>query len=293
MWLLALPLAILLTALAVAVAFLVYLLLRFAVWALQGGSQVQVPWTVEAFDRASRFAERRRTRDGGFLRPADPHHCALVFWKRSRGCGLEPVLRDAVTGFTGIETVAADFSLEGRGERWLITSTTLKRKGLCIDGPHYEPWSACAGSALARVDFSRYLDSAQLWADLEGRIRDRTVRHQSAPWAFVTGRTSPHRVTCSGLIGNAILGQSATQAAAALRQALKERFTYGEITPADIARCASILGLPEMHTGEPFRLMPVLGRALGLSSLLGIGADRAVGNATSRLASEISPDILK
>jgi hypothetical protein len=285
------PLALLLAALAAAGAFLLFLLFRFAAWALQGGSQVRVPWTVEVLRHpTSRFAERRRTRDGAFLRTADPHHCTLVFWRRSLSRSLdlvrlEQVMRDAVTGFTGIETIAADFSLEGRGERWLITSTALKRQGLCIDGPHYEPWSACAGSALARVDFSRHLNSAQLLADLKERIRDRTVHHQCAPWAFVTGRTSPHRVTCSGLIGAAILRQPTSPAAMALQQALKERFTYGEVTPADMARCASILELRETHTGEPFRLIRVLRRAPGPKPL--------ARRATRPLAADISPDILK
>jgi hypothetical protein len=262
-WLLAPPFAVI----AASAAFLLFLLVRFIVWAIQGGSRVFVPWTTEGLPRTSRFAERRRTRDGASLGPVDPGRCALVFWRRSRGCGWEPTLRDAITGFTGVETIAADFSLEGAGERWLVTSTALHRKGLSIDGPHYEPWPACGGSALARIDLSGLLDSAQLLKDLEDRIADRAVRHLCAPWAFVMGRTSPHRVTCSGLIGEAILRQPGSPAAVALRQALRGRFTYGEITPADIARAAAILGLRETHTGSPFLLKPVAARPLGLRFL--------------------------
>jgi hypothetical protein len=293
--LLALPFAILLFPLAAAGVFFLFLLFRFAGWALRGGSQVRVPWTAEGIPRASRFAERRRTRDGAFLQTADPSQCSLVFWRRSRGCGLDPILRDAITGLTGIETIAADFSLEGRGERWLITSTSLQRKGLSMDGPHYEPWSACAGSAVARVNLSAHLDAARLLADLEERIGDPAVRHQRAPWAFVFGWTSvgwtsvgracSRRVTCSGLIGEAILRQAASPAAAALRQALKERFTYGEITPADMARCASILGLRETRTGQPFQLRPALGRVFGLRT-----PDLA-GRTRAPLLPKIAPDI--
>ena len=297
-WLLALLFATLFTALAAAGVFLLFLLVRFAAWALQGGSHVRVPWTAEGLPRRSRFAERRRSRDGACLRAADASHGALVFWKRSAGCGIDPILRDAITGFTGIETIAADFSLEGRGERWLITSTSLQRKALSMDGPHYEPWSACAGPALARVDLSAHLDTARLLADLEERIADHAVRHQRAPWAFIVGWTSvgrgnSRRVTCSGLIGEAILRQAASPAAAALRQALKERFTYGEITPADIARCASILGLRETHTGQPFRLRPALGRAFAFRILAGRTGTPLMPKIMPKIPDILSPDILK
>lgn len=254
-WALAIPLLLA----AAGGAFLLFLVGRFICWALRGGRRVSIPWTVKGLPRMSRFAERRRSRDGASLKALDPNECTLVFWRRSWECGWEPILRDIVTGFTGIETVAADFSLEGDGERWLITSTALNRQRLSIDGPHYEPWRACKGSAIARVDLSRYLDGARLRSDLEECIADRSVRHQRSPWAFIAGRTNPKRVTCSGLIGQAILLQPASRAAVALREALDDRFTYGEITPADIAHAAAILGAPEARTGEPFSLGPSLG----------------------------------
>ncbi|MEQ1946120.1 MAG: hypothetical protein ABL995_02960 [Bryobacteraceae bacterium] len=277
-------LAPLFLAFAAAAAFGLLLLVRFVLWAWRCGSRVVVPWTIEDLPQASRFADRRRTRDGDNLVCKDTSHCELVFFKRVNGKAWEPAIRDAITGFTGIETIAADFALERGGERWLITSTSLKLQRLTIDGPHYEPKSAGQGSAIARVDLAGQLDVGQFRTDLMTAVADSRIRHQSAAWAFIVGRADRRRVTCSGLIGNAILRQPASQAALALRRSLSDRYTYGEITPADLARAAALLRLADPQTAEPFRVEPLMAplRAFGY-----------LAKPSATLAAGISPDILK
>ncbi|MEQ1884249.1 MAG: hypothetical protein ABL967_04255 [Bryobacteraceae bacterium] len=280
LWLLAPIFAVL----AAGGAFGLFLLIRFVLWAGRGGCRVMVPWTTDGLPQASRFADRRRTRDNANLVCGDQRRCELVFFRGANGRGWEPAIRDAITGFTGIETIAADVALERGGERWLITSTRLKLHRLMIDGPHYEPWRGCHGSAIARVDLSGHLNVDQFRRDLQCAVSNPLIRHQSAPWAFIAGQTDQQRVTCSGLIGEAILRQPGSLAAAALRQSLDDRYTYGEITPADLARTAALLGLADPQTALPFRLRPLSFPSRTLGELAG---------PSTTLAAGISPDILK
>ena len=241
--------------------FLAYQFLRFLVWIQRGGSRVVVPWDKAHLPRSSVFARRRLTRDGAFLSVREPDSCQLLFWKRPRGAvGVSPLLADAVTGWTGIWSVAVDCSLESQSEPWVITSGEFRLGTMRVSGPHYAPLSACHGSALARIDISSYIDASKLLADLRASIGDPAIRHNGVRETlnFFLGRVREDRVNCSSLAGRAILKQPSSPMARALRQALRDRFTYGDITPADLARAAAILGLCPGGVGIPVRAVPVL-----------------------------------
>jgi hypothetical protein len=86
------------------------------------------------------------------------------------------------------------------------------------------------------------LDAGVLLADLCAAIENPAVRHKgAAPIGYLAGRTGPNRVTCSGLIGQAVLRQPESPYGQALRESLRRRWTYGEITPADLARAAHLV----------------------------------------------------
>jgi len=237
------------------------MLCRYAIWLCRGGARIEVPWSSESSPPYSPFAHRRRTRSRpAAALPGTP--CALLFWKRTPEAGLDDVLFDIFTGFTGIATVALDFGLETGPSRWVITCGRFKLRGRELDGPHYAPIEACQGASLARVDIAAAIDPGKLLSDLEAVIADSKVRHKgSAPLSYFLGITPQNRVTCSSLIGRAILRQPSQPLAQALRQALKERFTYGEIAPADLARAAAILNLSIQEVpAKRIRAVPILKR---------------------------------
>lgn len=244
--------------------FLAYQFLRFLVWAHRGGSRVVVPWDEAHLPRRSVFARRRLARDGRFLSVREPASCHLLLWRRPReAVGLSPRLADAVTGWTGIWSVAVDCSLEFGGESWVITSGEFRLGRRRLSGPHYAPLAACHGSALARLDISSYIDASRLLDDLRRSVANPAIRHKGAREAldFLLGRARENRVNCSILAGRAILKQPSSPLAQALRQAMLDRFIYGDVTPADLARAAAILGLCPDGVGVPIRTVPVLRRA--------------------------------
>lgn len=234
--------------------FLAYQFLRFLVWTRRGGSRVVVPWNEAHLPRFSVFAQRRRTRDGSFLSAREPDSCQLLLWKRPRGAiGLSPLLADAATGWTGIWSVSVDCSLESEGEPCVITSGEFRPGKMRLSGPHYAPLAACHGSALARIDISSYIDASRLLADLRNSIANPAIRHNGARETldFLLGRVREDRVNRSSLAGRAILKQASSPMAKALRQAMRDRFTYGDVTPADLARTAAILGLRPTVLASP------------------------------------------
>lgn len=231
--------------------YIFYLLARLTLWVVRGGSRVVIPWSRQSMPRYSVFACRRRTREGSLLRSCNPTNCSLFFWKRRSWNGhfghrkkAEALWDDLLTFFTGVKTVAVHWSHQTNGEPWVMTSGRFCRGKTMGHGPHYAPLSSFAGAAIARVNVSAYIDGAQLLEDLRLRISDPAIRATGVDViSFVFGLTRPDRVTCSGLIGRSILRQTSSPLAGALRHALHERVTYGEITPADLARAAAILGL--------------------------------------------------
>jgi hypothetical protein len=246
--------------------FLAYQFLRFLVWTLRGGSRVVVPWNETHLPHLPVFAQRRRTRDGSFLSVREPDSCQLLLWKRPRGAiGLSPLLADAATGWTGIWAVAVDCSLESKGEPWVITSGEFRLGEIRLSGPHYAPLAACPGSALARIDISPYIDASRLLVDLRNSIANPAIRHNGARETldFLLGRVREDRVNCSGLAGRAILKQPSSPMAKALRQAMRDRFTWGDVTPSDLARAAAILGLSPDGASIPIRAVPVLRQSYG------------------------------
>jgi hypothetical protein len=246
--------------------FLAYQFLRFLVWAWRGGSRVVVPWNEDHLPQPPVFAQRRRTRDGSFLSVREPDFCQLLLWRRPRNTiGLTPLLADAATGWTGIWCVAVDCSLESKGEPWVITSGEFRSGAMRLSGPHYAPLAACHGSALVRIDISSQVDSSKLLAELRNSVADPAIRHNGAREAldFLLGRVREDRVNCSGLAGRAILKQPSSPMARALRQAMRDRFGWGDVTPADLARAAAILGLSSHGSGIPIRAVPMLRQAFG------------------------------
>jgi hypothetical protein len=214
------------------------------------GSRIVIPWTAKGIPERCWLSQRRRTRDGSHLMLRRSGYCALIFWKASPCVSLDIRIVDLLTGFSNAEGLGIDFSHTGGNESWLITSHAITTPQWSIDGPHFAPLSAWHRPAWARVDISSLIDVERLRTDMELSVSRSSIRHRGLdPLGYMLGLTRPDRVTCSGLIGGAILLQRGTRLANALSQALRERFTYGEITPADLARAAAILGLvPEGET---------------------------------------------
>jgi hypothetical protein len=157
---------------------------------------------------------------------------------------MNPLI-DAVTGFTGAVAVGVDCGLEEMGgESWLISSGPFGRGVRSGAGPHYAPASSFPGRATARVDIAGHLNPLILREDLEQRIKEPIARSKGAAvFSFLFGDVSSRFVTCSGLIGTAVLRQGNTPFARALRQALDERRGRAGVTPADLAEAAAIVGL--------------------------------------------------
>lgn len=205
-----------------------------------------LPWTSKQLPPFAPLANRSRTRRVPSQAPK-PGACTLVFWKRPPGAGLSHLLASWITGCDAW-AVAADFQIGDEEKRWLITSCHLSSGTWNINGPHFMPVNAQRNAGWARVDVSALLDSGQLWDDLTAVVKNPEVRHKGmAPIAYLTGQTDPECVTCSGLIGNAILRQPDSPLAKALGEVLHRRFLPGEITPADLARAATCPA-PETET---------------------------------------------
>jgi hypothetical protein len=238
-----------------------FLPLRFAYWIWKDGETVAIPWSARPTARFRPWANRFRTRDLARLTLREPGRCALIFMKRPERCHFDLAVFDALTGFAGAFSTAVDLSHRDGDRDYVITSHALQMRNSRIDGPHFAPLAACAPDGFVSIDISRQIDAGQLASDLERSIRNRAIRHKRfAPFSYLFGRTRPDRVTCSGLIGQAILCQPLSPLAQALDRALRERFTYGEITPADLARAAAILELRPVGSSEPVRKICVRDR---------------------------------
>jgi hypothetical protein len=83
---------------------------------------------------------------------------------------------------------------------------------------------------------------------------------KAADWmSHLTGSADGNLVTCSGMVARCISLQPATRLAQALDDALRERLTYGEVTPNDLARAMAIAHVAGFYT-EP--VSQVWGRAV-------------------------------
>jgi hypothetical protein len=237
-------------------------LARVAVCIVRCRTRVVVPWTTEGIPFHSPFAEAFQTRDGSSLIREVPVRCTLLLWKRPDRTDLRAALVDFVTGGTGVWSVAVDCGLRSRGARWVITAGECNTLNGPESGPLYAPFSSCRASAMASIDISGELDGDLLLHHLAAAIEDRSIRFKGAPAAlsFALGIVRHDRVNCSSLIGTAILRQSESRLAAALRQALRERISYGEITPADLARMSAILALVPEGASHPITTVPLAWR---------------------------------
>jgi hypothetical protein len=245
--------------------------IRLFWWILRGGSRVVVPWHDQGMPSSFSCSQRLRTRDGSRLTLREPGYCALLIWKAPRAF----VLLDRLTGSTGVRSVAADFSHTCGKESWLITSHAIGACKWNIDGPHFVPLSACDRSGRVRVEVSSLIDAQRLLTDLERSVYRSSIRHRGLdPLGYLLGITRTDKVTCSGLIGGAILRQAGSPLAEALRQALRQRLTYGEITPTDLARAAAILKLVPEGAPHAIVTVPVVtsGRASADLTMLGISS---------------------
>ncbi len=212
-------------------------------WIAAGGKHVSVAWTGDGLPPLSpgeaSAAQKLRTRDPSNLRHRPGCNCSLLFWKIDSSPGLDSRLVNLMAGFNGVAHVSVDCCVSDSNGSWVIESDAAGS----VDGPHYVPVTFWRGRMRARVDISALIDCEMLYRDLAGiiadpRVRQKGIRH----WAdFSLGRTDPHTVTCSELIGRCILRQPSSSLATVLRQAMKERLTYGEIAPNDLARAVAIL----------------------------------------------------
>jgi hypothetical protein len=239
-----------------------FLPLRFAYWIWKGGETVAIPWSARTTARFRPSANRFRTRDSAGLSLREPGRCALIFMRRPRRYNFDLALSEVLNRWTGAFSTAVDLSHRDGDRGYVITSHALRIRHLQIDGPHFAPLAACAPEGFVSIDISRHIDARQLAADLERSIQNRAIRHRRfAPFSYLFCRTRTDRVTCSGLIGQAILRQPLSPLAEALGRALRE-FTYGEITPADLAHAAAILKLETMESSDPFRIVSVWDRLI-------------------------------
>lgn len=236
---------------------------RFLIWAAAGGRHVSFAWTSDVLPplspREQAIAEKHRTRDSSVLEHRKDCNCSLTFWKVTADPGFDSRIVNFLAGFNGCSHVSMDCCLSDASGSWMIESGLGEnKKGIVLDGPQYKAVAAWQGRTRARVPIGGLIDCERLHQDLARRVEDPTVRQKGlGDWAdFAIGRTRPDRLTCSGLIGQAILLQPQSALAAGLRQAMKERITYGEITPSDLARAVAIeeAGRP----GAQIRLTPVI-----------------------------------
>ncbi len=170
---------------------------------------------------------------------------------------------DVVTLFSGACSIAADCSLRAGGEDWVIISGYFRAPGGSIQAaPHYAPFAASRGDEYARVDVSGVIDPRRFRQDLMSLVQSRKLVHK-APGLLATalGQTRRNHVVCSSLIARAILLQPRSPLALAMLQAAKERYAYGEVTPADIARAMAILGLRPEGATVPIHTVPVWSRS--------------------------------
>ena len=256
------PVALVAAIIAALTAIAVGVTAHLTTWVASDGKHVNIVWTSDGLPPLSvaelAIAQKHRTRDGSRLRHQKGCNCALVFWKTTADPGLDTRIVDLLAGFNGCTHVTIDCCVSDSSGPWMIESGQGENEQGVVDGPQYKAMAAWRGRMRARVPISGLIDCERLYQDLARRIADPRVHQKSlAYWAdFALGRTDPDVVTCSGLIGQCILLQPGSRLAGALRQAMKERVTYGELTPNDLARAIAIeeAGQP----GAQFSQTPVL-----------------------------------
>ncbi len=218
---------------------------RFGLRLARRGTRVVIPWSTSGLPAYAPRSFLKRTRDGSRLSVCNADRCELVFWTHSPVLNPMSLLIDAATGFTGAVAVGVDCGLKAiDGESWLISAGPFGRGARAGAGPHYAPESSFPSQAIARVDIAGYIDPLRLREDLQQQIQEPFARSKGAAvFSFLFGDVSNRYVTCSGLIGKAILRQESTPLGRALRQALQERLWRGGVTPADLAQAVALLGL--------------------------------------------------
>jgi hypothetical protein len=235
---------------------------RFSTWAAGDGKLVDIAWTSDGqrllTPSEQAAADRHRTRDSARLHHRTGCNCALVFWKMPTEPSLDTRIVNLLAGFNGCTHVTIDCCTSDASGPWVIESGRGENEHGAVDGPQYKAMAYWRGRMRARVPIGGLIDCERLYRDLEQRVSDPRVRQKSlAYWQdFALGRTDPDVLTCSGLIGQCILRQPSTPLAAALHQAMQERFTYGELAPNDLALAIAILqaGQP----GAQFTQTPVM-----------------------------------
>jgi len=231
-------------------------------WVAADGKHVNIAWSTDGLSELPpdelALAQKLRTRDGSRLQHRKGCNCALVFWKTTANPGFDARIVDFLAGFNGCTHVTIDCCVSDAHGPWMIESGDGENDQGPVNGPQYKSLAAWRGRIRARVPIGDSIDCERLYQDLESRIADPRVRQKGLEyWAdFATGRTDPNVVTCSGLLGQCILRQPSSRLAVALRQAMKERVTYGELTPNDLARTMAILQSDQ--PGAQFSQTPVL-----------------------------------
>ena len=231
-------------------------------WVVMDGQHVNIAWTGDGLPPLSlaeqAIAEKHRTRDGSHLHHQQGCNCALVFWKAVPDPGMDTRVVDFLAGFNGCTHVTIDCCVSDATGPWMIESGEGENDQGEVNGPQYTAIGRWQGRWRARVPIGGMIDCERLYQDLARQIADPRVRQKSpADWMdFALGRTDPNVVTCSGLIGECILRQPASPLAVALHQAMKERITYGELTPNDLARAMAIEDAS--RPGAQFWQTPVL-----------------------------------
>jgi hypothetical protein len=203
------------------------------------------PWRLAESWPASPFAHRMRTRDPRAFAFHRPDACRLLLLGLPTNPDLPSRLTNLFTGLTGVYGVAADFGHQRDGIRYAITSGEFAGPGYA-SGPHFVAWHAMGAERLLCYDVSGWIAVEPLWAELQRQVADLGVNHVLARhWAsLLWGPCTLARVTCSSLIGRAILAQKDSLFAYALLRALKTTphlRSQPEITPGDIALALAFL----------------------------------------------------
>lgn len=178
--------------------------------------------------------ERRSpfVRDSRAVFLAYPERCDLIFWQPDQRPPLDERIINFFTGSSGLSAVAADCGWQISGHVYVATSWRGVSGANRVDGPHLS--LRASPVAFARVALNEVLDPARFRTSLERQIADPQCRHKTA-WDFgsyLRGTILADRVTCSGMIGRAVLEQPDSAFASALRRVP----THGEIAPADLMR---------------------------------------------------------
>ncbi len=196
-----------------------------------------------------------RTRDGNAFRVGKSPDCSILFWRR-RPDGVIDAFNgfwiNVLSGLSDVSHVSVDCGLERDGEPWVMDSSPYDPAyGNFVDGPQYAPLRYWTGRTYARANLKGLIDSAQLSRDLRDMIAAGNIHHKSERYwlQYIAGIDHNDVVSCSGYVAHAIEKQPSSQLARTLQIVLKQRWRYGEIMPADLARAVAMNGTG--HWGGP------------------------------------------